>query len=116
MKHVAGSEQRSWRGKSCMSEQKRKLLAALDRLDSVGVMPRRSRKSRDVNQMAAAIVEDATSDQPEPDPYEGKDPAAVELGRRGGQKGGKARAQNLSAEERSKAARKAAEARWGRSK
>jgi len=44
---------------------------------------------------------------------EGKDPLAVALGRRGGLKGGKARAEKLSVEERSESARKAAKARWG---
>jgi len=43
-----------------------------------------------------------------------KDPAAVSLGRRGGLKGGKSRAQSLSAEERSAIAAKAATARWRR--
>lgn len=38
--------------------------------------------------------------------------AAAELGRRGGKKGGKARADKLTPEERSEIARKAAEARW----
>jgi len=42
----------------------------------------------------------------------GKDPAAVSLGRRGGLKGGKARAEKLSKHERSEIARKAASARW----
>lgn len=41
-----------------------------------------------------------------------KNPAAVALGRLGGLKGGKARAQRLSAEERAEIARKAATARW----
>lgn len=40
--------------------------------------------------------------------------AAVQLGRRGGLKGGPARAAAMTPEERSAAARKAAEARWGR--
>jgi hypothetical protein len=44
-----------------------------------------------------------------------KNPAAVELGRRGGLKGGKARAEKLTAEERTLSARKAALARWNRS-
>ena len=64
--------------------------------------------------MAAAIV--AQSVDPEDqgdDPYEGKNPAAVELGRLGGKKGGKARAAKLTPEERSEQARKAATARWG---
>jgi len=38
--------------------------------------------------------------------------AAAELGRRGGLKGGKARAAKLSSEERKEIARKAAKARW----
>lgn len=38
--------------------------------------------------------------------------AAVELGKLGGAKGGKARAERMSPEERSEAARRAAEARW----
>lgn len=41
-----------------------------------------------------------------------KNPAAVELGRRGGLKGGKARAAKMTKEERSESARKAAKARW----
>ncbi len=43
-----------------------------------------------------------------------KNPAAVELGRRGGLKGGRARAQKLSPARRSEIARKAAAARWGK--
>ncbi len=73
-----------------------------------GRVPKRSSKPRDLNTMAAAIV--AQSVDPEDqgdDPYEGKNPAAVELGRLGGQKGGKARAAKMTAEERSEAARKA---------
>ncbi len=41
-----------------------------------------------------------------------KDPAAVALGRRGGLRGGKARASKLTAKQRSESARKAARARW----
>lgn len=41
-----------------------------------------------------------------------KDPAAVSLGRRGGLKGGKARAAKLTPEQRKEIARKAAETRW----
>lgn len=75
-------------------------------------MPERSRKKRpaDLNKLASSIVEDATD--PDADPYEGKDPAAVELGRRGGLKGGKARAKKLSAKRRSEISKKAAKARW----
>ncbi|HEY6486950.1 MAG TPA: hypothetical protein VIX83_11255 [Candidatus Cybelea sp.] len=45
---------------------------------------------------------------------DGKDPAAVALGRRGGLKGGPARAKSLTAEERKESACKAAAARWGK--
>ncbi|HEX9855663.1 MAG TPA: hypothetical protein VGC47_10135 [Acidimicrobiia bacterium] len=66
--------------------------------------------------MAAALVEQATdpNDQGD-DAYEGKNPHAVELGRLGGKKGGKARAEKLTPEERSEIARRAARARWKRS-
>lgn len=75
------------------------------------------KKPRDVNQLAAHIVaastaEEATEGQerlPE------KDPAAVALGRKGGKKGGKARAERLTPEERSEIARIAARARWKKS-
>jgi hypothetical protein len=75
-------------------------------------MPKRSRKPADLNKLAASIVDDATTDEPEEDQDEGKDPAAVELGRKGGKKGGKVRAQRMTPEERSEAAKKAAQARW----
>jgi hypothetical protein len=75
-------------------------------------MPKRSRKPADLNKLAASIVDEATSDKPAPD--DGKDPAAVALGRKGGLKGGKARAAKMSAKERSAAAKKAADARWKR--
>ena len=71
-------------------------------------MPKRSsKKPRDLNALAASIVREATRD-----PSEGKDPLAVELGRRGGLKGGKARAAKLSSDERHEIAKKAAAARW----
>jgi hypothetical protein len=73
-------------------------------------MPKRSRKPADLNKLAASIVDDATGDSPPVD--DGKDPEAVALGRKGGKKGGKARASNITAEQRSEAARKAAQARW----
>ena len=47
---------------------------------------------------------------------EEKNPAAVELGRRGGKKGGPARAAKMTKEERSESARKAAKARWAKRK
>jgi hypothetical protein len=75
-------------------------------------MAKQSKKPADLNRLAAAIVDDATGETTKGS-RDGKDPAAVALGRKGGKKGGKARASNMTAEQRSKAARKAAAARWG---
>lgn len=79
----------------------------------------RSRRSRDPNQFADRVVELATGGEPdaasEPD-TQGKNPAAVALGRLGGLKGGKARAESLSPKKRSDIARKAAQARYGKKK
>ena len=84
-------------------------------------MPKRSRRDRDPdpNVLASQIVRQAT-EEPEEDLRvvldaaiaEGKDPAAVLLGRRGGRKGGPARAKKLSKKRRSEIAREAARARW----
>lgn len=78
------------------------------------VMRKRSRMPRDPSKLAKAIIDMATGQgPPEPKPpNEEKDPAAVALGRKGGLKGGKVRAERMSARERSEAARKAAAARW----
>lgn len=77
-------------------------------------MPKRSRKPTDPNALAKAIVAESTEDgEPEDD---GKNPAAVALGRLGGLKGGKARAAKLSKKRRSEIAKKAAEARWAAKK
>lgn len=77
-------------------------------------MPKRSSKPRDLNALASAIVGEATGDQPKPDPDPdgGKNPHAVALGREGGRKGGKARAERLTPEQRTEIARRAAKARW----
>jgi len=45
---------------------------------------------------------------------EGKNPAAVALGKLGGKKGGKARTEKLTPEQRSAIAKKAANARWAK--
>lgn len=77
-------------------------------------MPKRSSKRpRDLNQLAKLIVDMATGEAPpETKIDDGKNPAAVALGRLGGQKGGRARAATLSKRQRSEIARKAAKARW----
>ncbi len=70
-------------------------------------MAKRSRKPRDLNSLAAAIVGDATDEsQPEPESQQ------KQAGRIGGHKGGKARAAKLSSAKRSEIAKKAAQARW----
>lgn len=70
---------------------------------------RPQRKSRDFNTLAKAITETATGDV-EPEPQ--KHPAKSEGGKRGGLKGGPARAAILTAEQRTEIAKKAAQARW----
>jgi hypothetical protein len=75
---------------------------------------RSSKRPRDLNSLAASIVGEATGEaKPKPDEPE-KDPAAVSLGRKGGLKGGPARAAKLSARKRTLIAKRAAQARWGK--
>ena len=77
-------------------------------------MPERSsKKPTDINKLAKSIVEEATMEELLQKAVEdGKNPAAVMLGRLGGLKGGKARSKKLSPEQRSQIAQKAAKARW----
>ncbi len=73
-------------------------------------MPKRSSKPRDLNSLAASIVGEATTDAIAAD--DNKNPHAVALGRMGGKKGGKARAEKLTPAQRSEQARRAAQKRW----
>lgn len=77
-------------------------------------MPKRSsmNKGGDINTIAARIVAQSTA-EPAPQPVKEKNPAAVALGRLGGLKGGKARADKLSPKRRKEIAKKAAAKRWG---
>lgn len=78
-------------------------------------MPKRSSKRpRDVNQLAKAVADEATSEStPDAGPEQPeKNPAAVALGRLGGKKGGPARAKKLSKAKRIAIAKKAAKTRW----
>ena len=78
-------------------------------------MPKRSstpRRKLDANQMAHRIARIAAGDDVPDLTSNGKNPAAVALGRLGGLKGGKARAKALSKAQRSAIAKKAAKARW----
>ena len=74
-------------------------------------MPTRSSKL-DLNQLAKAIVDEATGEAPKTEPPPVKNAAAVALGRLGGKKGGAARAAKLTPEQMSEIAKKAAAARW----
>jgi len=69
-------------------------------------------KHPDIFQLAHAIVEAATDENPQGPEKPIKNQAAVELGRLGGLKGGKARAESLSAKRRKAIAKAAAKARW----
>ncbi len=70
-----------------------------------------NKKARDFNTLASQIVSEATGEATPKDIEEEskKNPAAVELGRRGGLKDGKARAEKLTPEQRSDIAKKAAQ-------
>ena len=71
----------------------------------------RGQGPKDLNVMAFEIMQQVTGQAPMPEPP--KNPAAVTLGRLGGLKGGKARAESLTPERRAEIAKKAAEKRWG---
>ena len=76
----------------------------------------------DFAQNAFRVFQQAIGEEPKEEPPQvdakakakAKDPAAVDLGRRGGLKGGKARAASLTPEQRSDIARKAVQARWAK--
>jgi len=72
----------------------------------------RGGKRADFIQLAVSIVEQATGGIQKP--AEGKNHAAVALGRLGGLKGGKARAAKLSAKRCKEIAGKAAIKRWAK--
>jgi hypothetical protein len=87
--------------------------------------PKRPKRPADFNQRAFQVFQEAIgeappqpeprrADKPEKPPEREKDPAAVSLGRKGGLKGGPARAAKLTAEERSEVGKKAAAKRWGK--
>jgi hypothetical protein len=79
-------------------------------------MRKRTGKKRDVNQIAHAMVEAIAAGEIPASmrTSDGKNPMAVALGRRGGLKGGPARAANMTATERKESAKIAAEARWSK--
>lgn len=83
-------------------------------------MPKRSsihKHPQDENQLAKSIVDLITTEsEEEAEPQPEKNPAAVALGRLGGLKGGRVRAEKLSSKKRRDIAKKAAEKRWANQK
>lgn len=87
-------------------------------------MPKRSSKTKregtphDFTVIARHVVEQAIGEHLDgtllENPNDGKNPHAVALGKLGGAKGGKVRAQTLTAKRRRQIAMKAARARWGK--
>jgi hypothetical protein len=82
-------------------------------------MAKRPGEKRDFMQVAREVVEKAIGEQMDGSPLDippdTRDPHFVALGSKGGKKGGKARAKQLSSKRRSAIAKKAADARWKRS-
>jgi hypothetical protein len=74
-------------------------------------MAKKTKLPTDINKRAKSIVDIATgeSEEKEIDPIKA---AAQALGRKGGLKGGVARAKALSSKKRSEIAKKGAQARW----
>jgi hypothetical protein len=81
------------------------------------VMPNRSGKRgqgpKDFSQIAYEVFQKAIGEIPKEEPAgPNKNPKAVTLGRLGGLKGGKARAESLTPAQRKEIAKKAADTRW----
>ena len=72
--------------------------------------PRGEKRPADVIGAAVTVARIATGEADEQFVHDGKDKAAVELGRRGG----KSRAERLTSQQRSEIARKAANKRWNK--
>ena len=88
---------------------------SLQRWNNEGGAPKggRAKRPRDFSQAAKLVVDIATGQVEDrlPTPEEqGKDPAAAALGRRGGA----ARAKNMTADQRTEIARRAAKSRWAK--
>ncbi len=79
-------------------------------------MTKHPKRPRDFSQAAKLVIDIASgqvTDRELTPEEQGKDPAAVALGKRGGLKGGLARAAKMTKAQRSESARKAAKSRWG---
>lgn len=81
--------------------------------------PSKKRDEPDIAQNAFRVMQESTGQIPKSEPPDAPSPDMIsavmrELGRRGGLKGGKARADGMSKKQRSEIAKKAAKARWGK--
>jgi len=74
---------------------------------------KKKKRSSDINILASQIVAEAIKESISK-PTREKNPAAVALGRLGGLKGGKARAEKLSSKRRKAIAQKAVKTRWSK--
>ena len=75
--------------------------------------PRKKKRPRDLAQLAKNIVDEATNQLP---PEEGTEQSPkAKAGKKGGIKGGKARAKKLTPAQRREIAKKAANVRWQKS-
>lgn len=78
----------------------------------------KGKRPRDPNQLAKWIVDQSTSETPQPEPAASPAPPVnlseymAAIGRKGGQIGGKRRLKTMTKAARSKVAAKAARARW----
>src|SRR5438876_234452 len=114
---VSGSKAASW-SRGTIGITHPSLLAAIyymlgakqhTRVKNMPRGPKGERRPRDVIGNAVHVMRIVEDKVPSPED-EGKDPAAVALGR----KGGKARAESMSAKRRKDIARQAAKKRWGK--
>ncbi len=76
-------------------------------------MAKHPARPRDPNQLAKLILDMTTGDVANDSP-KAPDSPAIQARRKGGVKGGKARAKKLSAKKRTAIAKKAARSRWSR--
>lgn len=77
-------------------------------------MATRPKRPRDPNQLAAMIVALSIGELEDQDPNAGKDPAAVQRGRKGGKLGGKSRMGAMTPEAKKAFGLAAAKARWSK--
>ena len=92
----------------CIKVWKRRSYLKAGGLDSMPRGPKGEKRPADVIANAIKVAKIATGEEAEDLTDDGKDKAAVSLGRRGG----KARAEKMTAERRVEIARKAAKSRW----